>query len=162
VPGTGTPDASLKNDPNDVDRGIAFEDAAHITPSNTGTILTFARYMPASLRSFNFGMTADQTFSFEGIVAELDLKDGKPVYSGNPDDYDVHYVYLGGLDGLRADGSGTQAQTDVRPVFRGKDLLSASTSSSFLDFTIDFKKADIRNPGGQEFEGSMSFTIFVG
>ncbi len=71
--------------------------------------------MPASKRSINFGMTADQSFSFEGIVAELDLKHGKPVNSDNPDDYDVHYVYLGGLDGLRADSSGTRRCEDRRP-----------------------------------------------
>ena len=47
------------------------------------------------------------------------------------------------------------------PYSVGADL-QTSTSSSFLDFTIDFKKDDIQNPGDEAFEGSMSFTIFIG
>ena len=148
---------SLTN--NQGSRGIAFDGDG---PEGQ-TTLTLARYLSASKRSFNIGMTPDQSFSVEGIVAELDNKYNDKLHdnSANPDDYNVHWVYLGGVDGLQATKADGDGKSKVRAVFRGKDLEN-QTSSSFVDYRIYFETTDNLDPESDKFAGYLSFTIFVG
>lgn len=156
---------SLEN--NQYSRGIAFDegDAGNDT-------LNLALYLPAQQRSITFWMSADQVFSVEGILAELDADGrngnniGNVVAAGQdtPDTYEVFYNLLGGLDGVQAREKGDTTGTTLRrPVFRGSELQTFETA--FVDYEIASSESDqlgtIQN-NGDTMSGTLSFTIFVG
>src|SRR5262249_31887786 len=112
-----------------------------------GDGLNFARNVPTANRSISFGMTEDQSFALEGIIAEWD---GGDRYS---------HVYLGGIDGVWVTSS--VRPTLSRAIFTGAELQSSDTP--FIDVTMKF--LDIQTfiePGaGGYIQGEITFTIFV-
>ena len=114
-----------------------------------GEFLNFAQYLPTANRSISFGMTANQSFALEGIVAEKD-----DAFN------DFSYVYLGGFDGVQATDP-LDSTKKFRPIFNGSDL--QSMVSPFLDVTIRYESNNwIRLGQGQgAIIGEVRFTIFV-
>ncbi|WP_146531615.1 dockerin type I domain-containing protein [Novipirellula artificiosorum] len=169
-PNPGETPQLLQNNP--FSRGIAFDGNV----SADKQTLNLARYLSTAQRSITFWMSADQVFSVEGILAELDAGGrndnniGPLVALGldSPSTYEVFYNYMGGIDGLRAReiGGVTTDTTDTtlrRPVFRGSEL--QTLESAFVDYEIVSTRADqlgtISN-NGDTMAGTLSFTIFVG
>jgi hypothetical protein len=150
--------APVHNNP--FSRGIAFNG-----PPTTS--LKFAQYLSVERRSVTFWMSADDVFSVEGIVAELDYHGSNTDHagnSGNPNDYEVQWAYLGGVDGLQANKKGDDRNDDLkktRSVFRGSDLQLSATP--FNDYEINFRKQDVQGyDNNDRMNGYLSFTIFVG
>lgn len=144
VNGTG----ALQNDPNRP--GLRFNDNSD---------LRLDRVLPVEARSLTFGMTPDQSFSVEALIAEIDDVRGGIGNAG-------HFVYLGGIDGVRAQRSvpGSTTTQSIRPVFRGTDL--QAETSSFIDLSIPFTLADNvafnSPPDPSHISGTLYFTIFIG
>jgi hypothetical protein len=115
---------------------------------NNGDFLNFARYLPTANRSISFGMTANQSFALEGIVAEWD---GGEKYS---------YTYLGGIDGVGATSS-LRSNSLSRPIFTGTELLASA--SPFIDVTMTYTSIHYvtKNGGEGSIAGQVTFTIFV-
>jgi hypothetical protein len=99
--------------------------------------------------TYSFSMTKNDIFAIEGAVTELD------------DAFNYTHVFLGGLQGVKATKAGETA--GIRPVFRGSDLLAAT--SPFTDLTFTFTTADnLAVQGGVEaveIARSMKMFFFV-
>jgi hypothetical protein len=95
----------------------------------------------------------------EALIAEIDDVRGGIGNAG-------HFVYLGGIDGVRAQRSvpGSTTTQSIRPVFRGTDL--QAETSSFIDLSIPFTLADNvafnSPPDPSHISGTLYFTIFIG
>jgi len=144
-PGTG----ALQRDESALALGLRFND---------NTDLKLDRVLPAAARSLTFGMTPDQSFSVEAVIEELDI-----IGTGFPA---AHFVYLGGVDGVRAQRNipGSTTTQSIRPVFRGTDL--QAETSGFIDLAIPFTMDDNvpfnSPPDPSRISGTLYFTIFIG
>jgi hypothetical protein len=134
---------------NQLSQGLAFTDNSD---------LRLDRVLPAAARSLTFGMTPDQSFCVEGFIAEFDQEPTGPTKG--------HYVYLGGIDGVRAQRTipGSTATQSVRPLFRGTEL--QAETAGFIDLAIPFTKDDnvaFFGPSDpSHISGTLYFTIFIG
>jgi hypothetical protein len=136
----------LDNDPNTPPTaiyGIPFAD---------GATLRLPGLLPENLRSVSFGMTKNDFFAIEGVIVERDSGPGDT------------YVYLGGLEGVRAeekamDDEGNEVTTTIRPVFHGQDLLASP--QRFHDLTFTFTTADNIAGGNERIAGSVSLFFIV-
>lgn len=149
------------NSPNEVESRLPWGDdvdGIQLGDQPLGQIngINFAPYVPIGVRSITFGMTPDQSFAIEGVVAELD-----PGPNANTANYE--YSYLGGFDGVQAHDPGDD--TFYRPIFRGEDLLAMT--SRFREGIIHWHTSDNQLAyfgGPLDFntnEGAVSYTIFV-
>ena len=153
---TGTsevkPNLPAANDPNDFDETLVRNNYYGI-PIGTGQTLGLAGLIPDAARSVTFSMTTAQRFSIEAAVGEIDTID----FGAGTDD--ATYVFLGGLDGVRA----TKENGDkVRGVFQGSDLVSQADSIQTLSFeyTTDDNREGKDN-GGDRIAGKVRVYYLV-
>ncbi|MCH5372391.1 MAG: hypothetical protein JJ992_00315, partial [Planctomycetes bacterium] len=122
-----------------------------------GDTLRFAGLLPQNLRSVSFGMTKNDFFAIEGLIIELD----------NSLENRLTKVYLGGLEGVRAqeasmDAAGNATTNTIRPVFYGADLLAAPERFRDLTFTFTTNDNFEGAPDSGRIAGSLSMFFIVG
>jgi hypothetical protein len=119
-------------------------------PLNNNDTLQFRSLLTDDKRSRSFGMTKNDFFALEGVIVQDN--------ASNADTVSDRRVYLGGLEGLRANDL-TVGGPKFRPVFYGLDLIASA--SRFHDVTFNFTADDNQAGEGTKIAGSVTVLFVV-